>query len=42
MRNDVILNKINVIEHCKNRVLAVYDQNPDNLERDYKTGFYCP
>jgi len=32
MRNDVILNKINVIEHCKNRVLAVYDQNPDNLK----------
>src|SRR4051812_35038076 len=32
MRNDVILNKINVIERCKNRVLAVYDQNPDNLK----------
>lgn len=32
MKNDVILNKISVIERCKNRILAVYDQNPDNLK----------
>ncbi|WP_026695504.1 type VII toxin-antitoxin system HepT family RNase toxin [Peribacillus kribbensis] len=34
MRNDVILNKISVIERCKNRVLEVYGNNPDNLN-DY-------
>ena len=32
MKNDVILNKISVIERCKNRILDVYDQNPDNLK----------
>ena len=32
MKNDVILNKISIIERCKNRILAVYDQNPDNLK----------
>ncbi len=34
MRTDVILNKISIIERCINRVLDVYDDNPDNLE-DY-------
>ena len=34
MKNDVILNKISVIERCKKRVLDVYDQKPENL-KDY-------
>ncbi|MBT2730498.1 nucleotidyltransferase domain-containing protein [Bacillus sp. ISL-75] len=32
--NDVILNKISVIERSKKRILDVYDQNPENL-KDY-------
>ncbi|WP_308162512.1 DUF86 domain-containing protein [Bacillus sp. ISL-7] len=32
--NDVILNKISVIERSKKRILYVYDQNPENL-KDY-------
>ncbi|MFT8323435.1 MAG: DUF86 domain-containing protein [Bacillus sp. (in: firmicutes)] len=31
MKNDVILNKISVIERCRNRILEVYDQDPLNL-----------
>ncbi|MFD2616080.1 type VII toxin-antitoxin system HepT family RNase toxin [Terrilactibacillus laevilacticus] len=31
MKNDVILNKISVIERCKKRILEVYNQNPQNL-----------
>ncbi|MGE6833924.1 type VII toxin-antitoxin system HepT family RNase toxin [Priestia megaterium] len=31
MRNDVILNKISVIERCNKRILEVYQQNPQNL-----------
>ncbi|MGP7818235.1 type VII toxin-antitoxin system HepT family RNase toxin [Niallia sp. 01092] len=31
MKNDVILNKISVIERCKNRIMDVYEQNPQNL-----------
>lgn len=34
MKNDVILNKISVIERCKKRILEVYDQKPENL-KDY-------
>ncbi|MFJ7747496.1 DUF86 domain-containing protein [Peribacillus sp. NPDC097295] len=34
MKNDVILNKISVIERCINRVTDVYADNPDNL-KDY-------
>ena len=34
MKNDVILNKISVIERCKKRILDVYDQKPENL-KDY-------
>jgi uncharacterized protein YutE (UPF0331/DUF86 family) len=34
MKNDVILNKISVIERCKKRVLEVYGNNPVNLH-DY-------
>ncbi|MCM2535277.1 DUF86 domain-containing protein [Neobacillus pocheonensis] len=34
MKNDVILNKISVIERCKKRILDVYDQKPENLQ-DY-------
>ena len=34
MKNDVVLNKISVIERCKKRVLDVYDQKPENL-KDY-------
>lgn len=34
MKNDVILNKVSVIERCLKRVMEVYDQNPDNL-KDY-------
>ncbi|MED1469200.1 type VII toxin-antitoxin system HepT family RNase toxin [Bacillus salipaludis] len=34
MKNDVILNKISVIERCKIRILEVYDQKPENLQ-DY-------
>lgn len=34
MKNDVILNKVSVIERCLKRVMEVYDQNPANLE-DY-------
>ena len=32
MKNDVILNKISTIERCKNRILAVYYQNPCSLK----------
>jgi len=34
MKNDVILNKISVIERCKKRILDVYDQKTENL-KDY-------
>ncbi|MFH0068425.1 DUF86 domain-containing protein [Peribacillus sp. NPDC056705] len=34
MKNDVILNKISVIERCMNRVKVVYENNPKNL-KDY-------
>ena len=34
MKNDVILNKISVIERCMNRVKVVYENNPENLQ-DY-------
>ncbi|MFE0506018.1 type VII toxin-antitoxin system HepT family RNase toxin [Peribacillus butanolivorans] len=34
MKNDVILNKISVIERCINRVKDVYANNPENL-KDY-------
>lgn len=34
MKNDVILNKISVIERCMNRVKDVYANNPENL-KDY-------
>lgn len=34
MKNDVILNKINVIERRMNRVRDVYENNPENL-KDY-------
>jgi len=34
MKNDVILNKISVIERCKKRILDVYAQKPENLQ-DY-------
>ncbi|WP_062233404.1 type VII toxin-antitoxin system HepT family RNase toxin [Fictibacillus sp. FJAT-27399] len=34
MKNDVILNKINVIERCINRINQVYDNNTENL-KDY-------
>jgi len=34
MGNDVILNKIETIERCINRIISVYDNNPDNLD-DY-------
>lgn len=32
MKNDVILNKINVIERCVKRVKEEYDNNPENLQ----------
>lgn len=32
MKNDVILNKISVIERCINRVKYVYANNPENLK----------
>lgn len=31
MINDVILNKIQTIDRCINRIKEVYDNNPDNL-----------
>ncbi|MDR3596614.1 type VII toxin-antitoxin system HepT family RNase toxin [Clostridium sp.] len=34
MGNDVIINKIETIERCINRIKEVYDNNPDNL-KDY-------
>lgn len=34
MGSDVILNKIDTIERCINRINEVYDDNPDNLN-DY-------
>ena len=34
MKNDVILNKISVIERCIYRIHDVYENNPDNL-KDY-------
>ncbi|PMC36213.1 hypothetical protein CJ195_15475 [Bacillus sp. UMB0899] len=32
MKNDVILNKISVIERCVKRVREEYDDNPENLQ----------
>lgn len=32
MRNDVILNKITIIERCIRRIHEEYEQNPKNLE----------
>jgi uncharacterized protein YutE (UPF0331/DUF86 family) len=32
MKNDVILNKISVIERCIKRVIEEYDDNPENLK----------
>ncbi|MFS1519427.1 type VII toxin-antitoxin system HepT family RNase toxin [Bacillus sp. SCS-151] len=32
MKNDVILNKINIIERCIKRINEVYDDNPNNLK----------
>jgi len=32
--NDVILNKISIIERCINRINEEYDNNPENL-RNY-------
>ncbi|KAB2951802.1 DUF86 domain-containing protein [Heliorestis acidaminivorans] len=32
MVSDVILNKVQVIERCMNRINEVYDNNPDNLQ----------
>ncbi len=34
MTNDVVLNKIQIIERCKKRIYEVYENNPLNLE-DY-------
>lgn len=34
MGSDVILNKIDTIERCINRIKEVYDNNPENLN-DY-------
>lgn len=34
MASDVILNKIDTIERCINRIIEVYDNNPENLN-DY-------
>ena len=31
MINDVILNKVSVIERCLNRIMIVYDDKPENL-----------
>lgn len=31
MKNDVILNKISIIERCIHRIHEEYDNNPDNL-----------
>lgn len=32
MKNDVIQNKINVIERCVKRVREEYDNNPESLQ----------
>ncbi|WP_394235898.1 DUF86 domain-containing protein [Niallia oryzisoli] len=32
MKNDVILNKVNIIERCIKRINEEYDNNPKNLE----------
>lgn len=32
MQNDVILNKISVIERCINRIQEVYANDPSNLK----------
>jgi uncharacterized protein YutE (UPF0331/DUF86 family) len=32
MKNDVILNKISIIERCIKRVREEYDDNPENLK----------
>jgi hypothetical protein len=32
MRNDVILNKISIIERCVKRVREEYNHNPENLK----------
>ncbi|MCK6259514.1 DUF86 domain-containing protein [Fictibacillus sp. KIGAM418] len=32
MKNDVILNKISVIERCINRIHQVYENDPENLK----------
>ena len=34
MKNDVILNKISIIERCIHRIHDVYDNDPSNL-KDY-------
>jgi uncharacterized protein YutE (UPF0331/DUF86 family) len=34
MKNDVVLNKMSVIERCKKRIIDVYDQKLENL-KDY-------
>ena len=34
MASDVILNKVDTIERCINRIKEVYDNNPENLN-DY-------
>ncbi|KNF08503.1 hypothetical protein CLPU_7c01310 [Gottschalkia purinilytica] len=34
MRNDILLNKISIIERCISRVKEVYSNNPENL-KDY-------
>lgn len=32
MGNDIILNKVEIIERCINRIVEVYDNNPKNLK----------
>src|SRR5690625_1306963 len=32
MDQDILLNKVSVIERCINRVMEVYDKNPENLK----------
>ena len=39
MGNDVIYNKSETIEMCINRIKAVYDNNPDNLN-DYTSDYW--
>lgn len=47
MNNDVILNKISVIERCIKRINEEYDNNPKNLQSpETRTSFFsetlCP